>query len=217
MEYIPAIAVLASFLILVLIIFRKFSSSDLIKIVEGKNTFLFVGLFLFVTLLVMHLFKEQTWTAGALQVVGGVLLGGAGAVSVSQTAIGKYIKQAMGDIIERMEGDIKELKDSVINQYSSVENQSQPLIERAESFKVEGVDPEFVHELEKIRKSKNEWFPTFIDKCLENPEIRRKIEEKITTVSVNGWRVVELGGLDSFGNGLAIRIKLVKPLSDTNL
>ena len=109
----------------------KVHGEDLTKVFDGKNFLLFSTVILFCILLVVHLFKEQTWTADVLKVIVGVLVGAGAAYAKGDdkekeqgntlTAIGTSIQQAMGSIIGKMEGDIRELKDSIINQNQTIQ------------------------------------------------------------------------------------------------
>ena len=213
---------LSACLLIFAAILWKFQGSELLKLLEGKNTLAFLAFLLFVTLLIVHLFKEQKWTEDALKVVGGILVGAAGtsATGVSQTAVGKNIKQAMRDIIERVDGDIKELRDSVVNQHPTIirrlsgddgSDGSPPLIQRVAHLRVESTDPEFIQELHQIQGGGNS-AERWIDACIDNAEIRRKIDTELASLRSDGWRILGMD-LDNHGDGLHINVRTVRPYS----
>ena|SRR3712207_4074306 len=121
--WLPAFTLLVAFLIVFIILQRKFSGNF-----DGKNILPFSAVALFCTILVFHLFQKQEWTADILKVIIGVLVGAGAAYSKgddknsgqSQTAIGNAIQQAMGDIIGEMKGDIGQLKDSIVHQNQTI-------------------------------------------------------------------------------------------------
>lgn len=221
MEYIAPLSILITFLIIVIAVLWKFESSDLLKLFEGKNLLIFLTSILFITLLVVHLFEEQSWMADTLKIVVGILvgIGSSSVVSKTQTAIGENINQAMRDIIERVDGDIKDLHDSIVNQYTSINQQltdltksenSTPIIERKDRITIESTDSNFINRLNRIQKEENNWTQLWMDECLMNDEIREKIEEKFSKLQKNGWRVVQMD-LDNITNGLHINVTLNRP------
>jgi hypothetical protein len=125
------------FLILMAVLFR-FSPEQLLPFFKHRNAGLFVGFSLFTVLLVVHLFSAQPWAADVLKVVIGALLGlgvsesskdkpreasGSG-VSADAATFGDYAEVAGRDInktIERMQNDIAQFKDAVINQYQTID------------------------------------------------------------------------------------------------
>lgn len=226
MEYLAPLSILITFLIIVGAILWKFESSDLLKLFEGKNLLIFIACILFITLLVVHLFEEQSWMADTLKIVVGIFVGvgSSSVVSKSQTAIGENINQAMRDIIERVDGDIKDLHDSVVNQYTSINQKlteltksenSIPVIERKDRINVESTDSKFINRLNRIQKEEDNWTQVWMDECLMNDEIRNKMEEKFSKLQKNGWRVVRMD-LDNSMNGLHINVTLIRPFKLEN-
>lgn len=217
---IPAIAILIGGLTIFIAVLQKFSTEELLKLCEGKNFVLTLAFLLFGTLLVVHLFKDQPWTADVLKILAGILVGAASASSASagsQTAIGTNIKQAMRDLIEEVNGDIQEIKDSVVNQYATI-NESlsdlndvvgSPVIRRTERFRVEANDEDFIEELQQIRIAGGDWTTVWMDRCIEHAEIRAKIDQKIRQLNAEGWRVASMD-LDNHGNGLHINLEVQK-------
>lgn len=74
-DYIPAILILLSVMIITIIVLIKYGDRIFDKDYKVTNICLFVTTFLFITILIFHLFKEQTWTADILKILIGVLLG----------------------------------------------------------------------------------------------------------------------------------------------
>jgi hypothetical protein len=229
MEYIPALSLLVAFLVIIIALQQKLTADQLAAIFDGKNFLLFSTVALFCIMLVVHLFKEQSWTADVLKVIVGVLVGAGAAYSkgddkakgqgATQTAIGSAIQQAMGDIIGEMKGDIGQLKDSVVNQYQTIEQRLStleeqekrvgPVITRTERFQVQSEDPEFIAELRQIQREGGNWTDHWIDKCLNSPDFQAEIFEKIASLSKEGWRAVGMG-LDNHNNGLHINLDVEK-------
>ena len=147
MIYIPAISLLITFVIIAVAFIWKLSGTQLEKIFSGKNFLLIAAIILFCILAVVHLFNPQDWTADVLKVIVGVLVGasaafstsdkkpegatGASGVGIETSQFGDYAKVAGRDInetIEKMQGNIEHMKsevsqirDSVVNQYTSIE------------------------------------------------------------------------------------------------
>jgi len=143
MQYVPAISLLITFIIIFILILWRFPSDKLLDSLKGKNAIILSVILLFVILSIIHLFQPQTWTADVLKVVVGVLVGVASSytndekkakqnidgdvisdISASGT-FGDNTKIAGRDInetIENMKSDISQIKDSIINQYTSIAN-----------------------------------------------------------------------------------------------
>lgn len=75
LDYIPAILILISVMTIVLIVLTKFGNKLFDKDYKATNILLFVATFLFLTILIVHLFREQPWTADTLKILVGTLLG----------------------------------------------------------------------------------------------------------------------------------------------
>jgi len=144
MSYIPALSLLVAFVIIVVVILVKLKSEQLVKIFSGKNFLLISTIVLFCVMAVVHLFNPQDWTADVLKVIVGVLVGASAAFTSSDknsegtnvgegaTQIGSYNKMAGRDInetienmqgnIENMRSEISQIKDSVVNQYTQIQD-----------------------------------------------------------------------------------------------
>jgi hypothetical protein len=228
LPYVPAISLLVVFLIIVIVLQRKFTGEDLAKVFDGKNFLLFSAVILFCILLVVHLFKEQSWTADVLKVIVGVLVGAGAAYAKgegkgagqTQTAVGNAIQQAMGDIIGEMKGDIGQLKDSIVHQNQTIQqilsdiegrdDESSPVIKDRKYIRIESHDPSFIEELEKIQRAGGDWTRVWMDRCLSNPEFQSQISEKLQELRAEGWRIKEMN-LDNHGYGLHINFAVEKP------
>lgn len=154
MEYIPAISLLVAFLIIFIAVLRKFNGEQLSNIFTGRNFLLLSSLFLFLTLSVVHLFQNQTWTADVLKVIVGVFVGvsatfaaesgkgkGEHGVDMGSSKLGDNAKVAGRDInefidkvfndIKNVRGDISQVKDSVIKQYPTIQNSLTDLVKES--------------------------------------------------------------------------------------
>jgi len=124
-EFIPAILILISIMTIVLIVILKYGN----KIFDGEykisNALLFVSAFLFIIILIAHLFKEQTWTADTLKILIGTSIG-AGSIKLSRkksennssvnnsgTIEGDVAGRDINKNIENIKNEILEIKDSV--------------------------------------------------------------------------------------------------------
>lgn len=154
MEYIPAISLLVAFLIIFIAVLRKFNGEQLSSIFAGRNFLLLSSLFLFLTLSVVHLFQNQTWTADVLKVIVGVFVGvsatfaaesgrgkGEHGVDMGSSKLGDNAKVAGRDInefidkvfndIKNVRGDISQVKDSVIKQYPIIQDSLTDLVKES--------------------------------------------------------------------------------------
>ncbi len=132
-QFVPALSLLIAFLVITLVVLAKVKTEQLPALLEAKNILLLFAAGLFCILLVVHLFKEQPWTADLLKVVAGVLAGAVATLtatskdkpkdSIAQTAIGNDIQQAGRDInnIKKMVGDLQHVTDSVVNQFQTIQ------------------------------------------------------------------------------------------------
>jgi hypothetical protein len=109
----------------VLLVFAALFAVVLFRLEGSQITDLFrqhalpiTALLLFLALAILSLGTDAEWTGDVLKVLAGAVIGGGAASTISatsQTAIGERIQQAGRDIIASMQGDIGELKDSVVN------------------------------------------------------------------------------------------------------
>ncbi|MFZ5953630.1 MAG: hypothetical protein ACOYT8_00855 [Candidatus Dependentiae bacterium] len=135
MEMVPPLSFLLVFLIIFLVFIRKIESNQLAELLSSKNILIFSSLFLFIVVLVFHLFSRENWTADLLKVIVGILIGLSSTIStnkketenessanVNGSNFGDNTKIAgrdINEIIEEMYNEVGEIKDSVINQYSN--------------------------------------------------------------------------------------------------
>ncbi|WP_085343998.1 hypothetical protein [Vibrio sp. ArtGut-C1] len=219
MEYIPAIFVAVFILVIFLAIWLKINSSELHKL-KGSSVLLATGAGLFCIILIVHLFKEQAWTADILKLLIGVLTGAA-ASSVAnkyhednsqrsmQTAIGNEINQAGRDIIGEVKGDIQDLKDSVVNQYqsikSSIETSDNPIVTKSFDFRFTA-NPILLKELELLALDRDSYSSNWIEACLNDDEISSSIRKEAREVRASGWSIKRLV-LDNLREGLYVRFE----------
>jgi len=139
MEYIPALSLLLALMLIIFAVFWKFGGEQLVQIFAHANFVLIVAVFLFCIVGIVHLFEPQNWTADLLKVLVGVLVGAATAPSLSgepsrrtggvdisgsvrdSEVAGRDLNK-MIDQVERMYGDIKEVRDSAITNLENVSN-----------------------------------------------------------------------------------------------
>lgn len=139
MEYLPAISILISFIVIFIGLIWKFNSEQLLTMFTEKTFLLLAAITLFVVLSVVHLFQAQTWTADVLKVIVGVLVGASAAftssvnkekkkasessVDICPSSFGNNTKIAgrdINEVIEEMYNEVSEIRDSVVNQYNKV-------------------------------------------------------------------------------------------------
>ncbi len=134
-SYIPAFSLLLVFFVAFVILLRKFTSEQLLEIFLGNSLLFLVSLLLYVTLLVLHLFQNQTWTADLLKIIIGIFVGASTTFVSSKEGDGKGVEikggqfgdhakvagRDINEIIENLQSDVAEIKDSVVNQFSTIE------------------------------------------------------------------------------------------------
>lgn len=103
LDYLPAIAVLISVVGILLVLIK----SDIDFLGKKINGTLLVSLFMFLIILIVHLFKEQNWTADLLKILIGTSLG-AGSIKrkYSGNNNGMISNHAERDLIANMLGNI---------------------------------------------------------------------------------------------------------------
>ena len=237
-DYIPAILLLISIMTIILIVITKFGDKFFDSNFKTDNALIFVSSFLFIVILITHLFKEQPWTADTLKIIIGVLVGsGASKLSKArkedekentQTLTGNDIKdsivnQALGDInqtIENFKSEISKIGHAIINQYPTIEqkldlinaNSLKPQIKKTEHLRLETDDFELRDELKQIfdeyRNDDYTW--KWIEKCMAYPEFERKIKNKIQDLETQGWKIVSMN-FDNTSNGIHINLDVEKP------
>ena len=125
-DYIPAIIVLVAVMILIIFVFKTQGDKIFDKESKIQNILIFIGGSLFIIVLIVHLFREQPWTADILKILIGILVGGSSANIVSKNTGGNSIDisgNANGDIagrdinknIQNIEKGILGIRDSIIH------------------------------------------------------------------------------------------------------
>lgn len=131
-DYIPAIIVLVAVMILIIFVFKTQGDKIFDKESKTQNILIFIGGSLFIIVLIVHLFREQPWTADILKILIGILVGGSSANIVSKNTGGNSIDisgNANGDIagrdinknIQNIEKGILGIRDSIIHQNNRIE------------------------------------------------------------------------------------------------
>lgn len=221
-QFIPALSLLASFMIITLVVLYKVKTEQLLSLLEAKNILLLFAAGLFCILLVVHLFKEQPWTEDLLKVVAGVLAGAVATLtaaskektkdSVAQTAIGNDIQQAGRDInnIKKMVGDLQQVTDSVVNQFQNIQQSVAKVsdsvtghVAKQEYFhiKVPVPDDRFYSEVKQLDEER----PSFVDGeamreflnkrfalFLSIPGASDEIRKALENIEQAGWFVREV-------------------------
>lgn len=132
-DYFPAIFILISVMTIVLIILIKFGDKLFDKEYKSSNILLFVACFLFLTILIVHLFREQLWTADTLKILIGTLLGagssklnekkrkGNSSVDISSSSItGDIAGRDINKNIQNIKEAISKIEGSVVNQNNQI-------------------------------------------------------------------------------------------------
>jgi hypothetical protein len=88
---------------------------------------------------------------------------------------------------------------------------------RLEHLQFKSDDSDFAAYLERLReRNRNkDWFPLWIQACLNRPEIKRQIDQKLNSFRKDGWDPVLLG-LDNIPGGIHLNVELERdyPLPD---
>jgi hypothetical protein len=130
-DYIPAIIVLVAVMILIIFVFKTQGDKIFDKESKTQNILIFIGGSLFIIVLIVHLFREQPWTADILKILIGILVGGSSANIVSRNTSGNSIDisgNANGDVagrdinknIQNIKEGISDIRDSVIHQNNQI-------------------------------------------------------------------------------------------------
>jgi hypothetical protein len=83
----------------------------------------------------------------------------------------------------------------------------QNIIERLRySFKAQDESPDFKRKLDEVWKaddhfSSSEWYPKWVDLCLDNPKIRTEYDRQLRNRESEGWRIAAVE-YDNHGPGL---------------
>ncbi|MCY1234120.1 hypothetical protein D3C87_142860 [compost metagenome] len=151
---IPPLSILISVMIILVLVIVKFGDKIFDKGYKAGNTLLLVTCFLFLTLLIVHLFKEQDWTPDTLKILIGVLVGtgsiklakkvhsSGSSVDINGNVGGDVAGRDINKNIQNIQEAISEIKDSVVhqnNQFVKETNDTDYLIhtiyERGEEIK----------------------------------------------------------------------------------
>src|SRR5260221_8403130 len=125
-EFIPAILILISVMTITIIVLIRFGNKVFDNDYKAGSILLFITAFLFITILIVHLFKEQTWTGDTLKILIGVLLGtgstkltekkgdGGSSVDISGNSTGDVAGRDINKNIQNIEKAISDIQNSVI-------------------------------------------------------------------------------------------------------
>jgi len=131
-DFIPAILILVSVMTITIIVLTKFGDKVFDKEYKAANILLFITAFLFITILIVHLFREQTWTADTLKILIGVLLGagstkladkksdGGSSVDISGNSEGDVAGRDINKNIQNIEKAISDIQNSVVHQNNQI-------------------------------------------------------------------------------------------------
>lgn len=131
-DFIPAILILVSVMTIAIIVLTKYGDKLFDKDYKAANILLLVTTFLFVTILIVHLFKEQTWTADTLKILIGVLLGagstkladkkneGGNSIDISGNPTGDVAGRDINKNIQNIEKAISDIQNSVVHQNNQI-------------------------------------------------------------------------------------------------
>jgi peptidoglycan hydrolase CwlO-like protein len=231
-DLIPAVLLLISIMVIILTFGNRFFESDY----KTDNALIFVALFLFILVLITHLFRQQTWTPDTLKIIIGVLIG-AGSSKLSKTKkedekannLGlnnnnikdSIINQALGDInqkIENFKSEVSKIEHAIVNQYPTIEQKLDQLnqvslqtqIKRPERFRLETEDEFFLDKLRSIPQSDINWTWKWREECIKYPEFHERIKDKIKELKGEGWSVISMD-VDNTSNGIHINFEVEKP------
>lgn len=131
-DWIPAILILISVMTISLVILFKYGKELFSKEYQTNNLLLWISGLLFIIVLIVHLFKEQTWTGDTLKVLIGIMVGsGATKASEKKTPLGNAVDisgQVGGDIaggdinktIQNIREAISDIQNSVVHQNNQI-------------------------------------------------------------------------------------------------
>lgn len=138
LDYIPAIMILISVMTIVIIVLTKFGNKLFDKEYAPTIILLFVTTFLFLTILIVHLFREQSWTADTLKILIGALLG-AGSSTLSDkksngdSSVDISGGSVTGDVAGRdINKNIQNIRDAISKIEGSIVHQNNQIKQFAE-------------------------------------------------------------------------------------
>lgn len=229
-DFIPAMLLLISIMTIIIIVISKFGHEFFNNGYKTNNALIFVALFLFILVLITHLFKEQPWTADTLKIIIGVLIGtGSNKLTKTQrdgdrTKLtvsdihggNNIINQTLGNIeqkIEKFQSEISEIRHATINQYSTIEklidSTNNPLIKKSERLILETENESFLNQLKNLQSKYNNWTWKWIEECIKYSEFHEKINNKLEEFQNEGWKVVSIK-FDNESRGIHISFELEK-------
>lgn len=225
-DYIPAVLLLISIVTIILVVLTKFGNKIFDNSYSADGVLIIIASFLFVIVLITHLFREQSWTADTLKIIMGVLIGaGSSKLAKSKETEPKdktmdlsgnnikdsIVNQALGDInqkIDRFNSAMSKVENAVINQNS---NSNVPLIKKTERIRLETEDPRFLSRLRDIQETRDDdWTWQWMEECISYPEFHEQLTTKIKNLESEGWKVGGLG-FDNTTKGIHINMELEKP------
>ncbi len=192
--------------------------------------------FLFSIILIVYLLTSATWTAELLKVLAGILVGVTASRITSARSVEQKIEQgnnniqAMGDVIEKMEGDIQKIEEALISHTNS-ENTIDKLVVANDTkhLKLETDDQAIIYKLESLsrdepkmfsddysRDKASNWCFRYIDTCLQIPEFREKIRFAYKELVDDGWDIKDIR-FDNRPKGIDVGFSVEKRISLDNL
>jgi hypothetical protein len=120
-------------MMIIIIVLMKFGDRIFDKDYKASNILLFVTTFLFITILIVHLFREQTWTADTLKILIGALLGagsskladkkseGGSSVDISGGSVtGDVAGRDINKNIQNIKEAISKIEGSIVHQNNQI-------------------------------------------------------------------------------------------------
>jgi hypothetical protein len=139
-SYFPAFSILFVMITVIFLIVLRLPHFDLVNMLDQRGFIVIATFSIFSLTLSLHLFQNQEWTADILKVIIGVVVGvtasfkskdstqvGGTDVNVKGSEFGDFTKIAGHDInetlqkIDKLDGDVHEIKNSVIHQHQYIE------------------------------------------------------------------------------------------------
>lgn len=190
MQQIGSIFAIVIIIFILSLIILKFPTDRLVKVFDTQNLALVITFILFVFILITYLSTQNDWTADLLKVLAGVFLGVVGtnrSNSIKQTAIGREIRQAMGDYIENVE-KLQQANISRLEKLSTY--REQPSIKVREWIHIKITEPKLQEKFEQIKQDDcEERTRNVIDFCLNNKMIKDQINHFIQKIKSYGWKI----------------------------
>ncbi|MDM1319359.1 hypothetical protein [Empedobacter falsenii] len=115
-----------------IIILQKQGDKIFDKENKTSNILILITGFLFITILIVHLFREQSWTADTLKILIGVLVGagsakvvdkrseGGNSIDISGTSNGDIAGRDINKNIQNIEKAISDIQNSVVHQNNQI-------------------------------------------------------------------------------------------------